>query len=161
MPRATTKQTPTPITATKTEPTQIALPEHIKLSERELATCARFARCIRDEDNLVGYLVEALLNADTDSPEYLNKKDVLHIIDNIWNFNTWVETTKIVKANFPTLMNHPTLSGIPTTRTGAPLIPDEPDQFYELVRLWRKDYPEPEKRRLHPAGHLGHEESGD
>jgi hypothetical protein len=37
----------------------------------------------------------------------------------------------------------------------------EAGEFSDLVRMWRLDHPEPPKRHQIPAGHLGHEESGD
>jgi hypothetical protein len=37
---------------------------------------------------------------------------------------------------------------------------NEEDQFYQILRMWRLEYPEPMASR-HPKGHLGREESGD
>jgi hypothetical protein len=37
------------------------------------------------------------------------------------------------------------------------LLPDEEDQFYEIIQLWRREHPEPTKKREFPKGRPQHE----
>lgn len=143
------------------------LPEHMRLSDDELAVVARLVRTLRHENYWVGPFIEWLLAADDGCiSAFLDFDLVQGVLKDFKAFHSW-----------EAFLKKPSNSAV-KKYIGHRFFPDrldyrrdnlvreaeatEEDQFLALVKLWRKDHPAPEPKRMQaPAGHLGREESGD
>ena len=134
--------TPQPITRPKQLP-KIKLPDHIELSERELATTVKLVRLLRSEHTWLGYFIEALLEKDASETGDLSTGDVKTALQDFDNLSDWKRVLGALGERYPNLRNHPA-----TTWTQHTYVQPEGDDqdFFELVKLWRKDHPEPKQR---------------
>ncbi len=135
----------------------IQLPERIKLSERELCAVTRLVRLLRNDNVWLGAFIEYLLFRDADDRGDVSHETVKLALLKFENLRNWGNFLRETARDFPMLAQYTGLTS--AQECGA--ICDHDDDLYELEKLWRKDYPKPEKRQNFPAGHLGREESGD
>jgi len=154
----------------------ITVPKHFKVTEPELAVLSRLVRVMRQGDNRGAYwlgpFIEWLLYLDTTSPEleYVNPGVALAYLQEIDTASCLLKDgSSFIKA---VMRKYPGISFVSWTSAvrlvkgtrnwAQEMNPvDEEEQFYQLLRLWRKDHPEPANKIKRPAGHLGREESGD
>ena len=179
MPQTKTRR-PAPKVPTKTRKNAtgaslIELPEHFKVTEPELAVLSRLVRVMRQKDSRGAYwlgpFIEWLLYLDVTSPglDYVTSKFVLTSLSEMAGEALLTNGSAFIKA---AIRKCPGISFVSGTSAVQP-VPGEPrwdmemnpaseeEQFYQLLRLWRKDHPEPAKKIEHPVGRLGREESGD
>jgi hypothetical protein len=148
---------------------RVKLPKHVELSEDELAIVVRLVRVLRERDYWVGAFVEWLLYTDCrqDAAWGVNIDDAKKALEDIDGLNSWVNWMHKAKTEREPILRY----------FGHRFFPDRVDEmisdrrevtehgegtaFHELVKLWRSVHPEPERRAVHPAGHLGRKESGD
>ena len=146
----------------------ITLPKHMKLSEAEMVMVSRLVRVHRDQTYWLGAFIEWLLDHDAS----LKPGFIIDVKFAVQMLESLVETRDKFGPFFTDEGNQAILRYIGrkyfNPYISAPPEDEQEDddnresgEFLELVKLWRKDHPEPPKRRRIPAGHLGQEESGD
>jgi hypothetical protein len=135
----------------------VELPEHIHLTEHELSAVARLTRAMRNQC-LVGLLVEYLLYRDANDQNDITIEDLEKIVCHLKNFRNWTDWMRDFNRDWPMLARY---GGLTSHEEFPDVCESEENAFHELVTLWRKDHPEPEKPRQVPSGHLGQKESGD
>jgi hypothetical protein len=128
------------------------LPSHVQLAENELAVVARLVRVMRVKDYWIGHFIQSVLQQDTESTYELNIADVEKTLQTMKNLASWNNFIPDLVRKHPHLAEHPAYANRPNSGTMFP--EDRDDQFYELVRLWRLDHPEPPKKPNVPSGHL-------
>jgi hypothetical protein len=154
----------------------LELPEHVKVSEAELAVLSRLVRVMRQKDDRgapwLGPFIEWLLYRDATEPNlnYQSSSDVSEALTRMGaNDGLLGSGSRFIKA---ARRECPGISFVSATSAAQPkegkptwsavmLPPDEEDQFYEILRLWRKEYPEPPKRPEVPKGRTQHEMDPD
>ena len=148
----------------------VALPEHIHVSNDELAVVTRLIRVMRQRDPRgrcwLGPFIEWLLYLDAANPDltYIQPGRAAAAAANMDEFLP--DNCKFIKMarkecpGFSFVSAHPNDGGR-KSESGESLPPDEEEQFYQLIRLWRKDYPEPPKARQIPKGKMQHEMDPD
>ncbi|MGA8029048.1 MAG: hypothetical protein WB992_18065, partial [Bryobacteraceae bacterium] len=141
----------------------VLMPPHMKITPEETAAALRLVRLLRygNKSYWLKFFIEWLLFRDAAETCDLSIKTVEEMLVDMKNLVNWENFLTDIRERCPSIAHHPSVAW---TSKCAPtdLIPEEEsEQFYELVRMWRVEHPQPEKRVLHPAGHLGREESGD
>jgi hypothetical protein len=154
---------------------QVELPERIHVTDGELAVFTRLARVMRQTDERGAYwlgpFIEWLLYLDITDPDlnYASTPAVLAALKDMGMDDGQLlqNGSRFVKAAMrqcPGITFISPVSATPKTETKAPIDAypqSEDDQFYQLLRQWRLEYPEPKKPQQ-PTGHLGRgDESGD
>lgn len=153
---------------------KVELPGHVVLSEDELSSVVQWIRLRRNCSIWTGALIQALLdwdsNLDTD-PAYRSVRDMIaeleKLEERIDNFTRGkISHPRPHKSEYPAFTRYfaavvNKYSDI-SLRDRIVLPKSEEDEFYEILQLWRKEYPEPPKQIQRPSGHLGRgDESGD
>lgn len=139
----------------KLPPGPIKLPKNVRPSERELAIFARLVRVLREPSYWLGAFIEGVLAIDAESTCRLTADSagkILALIDARGKLDDCIAEVYPSVARCLSLVDN----------QDEAFVPEEEDQFRELVELWRRSHPERgPKRQQAPAGHLGREESGD
>ncbi len=147
------------LSATKARKTQLTckgatLPAHVKFSSEELALAVRLASVTRHRNYWLGFFIQWLLQNDAESLRELTVKDVEQILADMKAMENWIDYLENLKRKCPAIAQHRAVAWLPENSSGW--LPDtEDEQFYELVRLWRKEHPEPPKPVQRPVGRLG------
>ncbi len=142
----------------------VQLPSHMTLSPEETAATSRLTRLMRYSDSYwLRFFVEWLLHRDASDSKELSPEDVEAMLKDMKNLRNWDNYLSDMRERCAPLAHHRALAWTAGANSSRkPVVPDsEDEQFYELVRLWRQEYRQPEQKQLHPAGHLGREESED
>jgi len=161
MPRTKRRPLPAPIP-------RLMLPKTFKPSDKELAVSTRLIRAMREGDYWLPAFIEWLLYQDASAGVYrvtvadVKKELALHSTAKE-DDEAWLEN--IVAA-------HPELFAKTASKTTSkssagkkkpfePFPEDEEEEFYQLIRQWRLEYPEPPKRLEFPKGKTQHEMDPD
>lgn len=151
---------------------RMELPEHFQVTAPELAVLTRLIRVMRQKDNRGAYwlgpFIEWLLYLDITEPnlDYLIPKLVLKSLQDMGDSGGLLAggSTFIKKAAIqcPGISFVSGTSPAPAGKWNTVMLPhSEEDQFYQLLRLWRMDHPEPPKRPVFPKGRTQHESDPD
>lgn len=137
-----------------------ALPDHMRLSEHELANVARLVRALREQDYWVGGFIEWLLakNCEGATSVGVTIADAEAMLKDIYGLGSWAKWLKTNETERAPMRRY----------FGHRFFPDRVDQmsqesytaadnegFEELVQIWRKEHPKPTCRQKTPSGHLG------
>ena len=162
MPR--TKSAPKPLALDRVK---VVLPKRIHVSDDELAVVTRLIRVMRQQDPRGSYwlgpFIEWLLYLDADNPDlaYILPDVALKALPGMEEILQGdCKFIKMVRKECPGLKFVSTPKDHPGTLMTVPQ--DEEEQFFQLIRLWRIEHPEPPKRREIPAaGKTQHEMDPD
>src|SRR5665213_1076821 len=152
--------------ASKIPAPAITVPKHFKVTEPELAVLSRLVRVMRQRDNRGAYwlgpFIEWLLYLDIASLDisYVNPESVLTSLKEIGPDELLADGSLFIKSVMLMCPGISFVSGVSAVRPvkggknwDMEMNPvDKEEQFYQLLRLWRKDYPEPAKKIKRPAG---------
>jgi hypothetical protein len=155
----------------------LELPDHFKITEAELPVLSRLVRVMRQKDNRgipwLGLFIEWLLYRENWSSDltYQSSAAVFADLKVMGGDDGGLLTSSaaFIKA---ARKQCPGITFVSATAPAPPvngkpqwdlemLPPNEEDQFYQILRMWRKDYPEPPKRREFPKGRNQHDSDPD
>ena len=136
------------------------LPDHMRLSDDELAIVARLVRVLRIRTYWLGAYIEWLLEAEAETTDAVDVAEAIKVLEDIKGLNSWAnwfESARSKRRSILRYYGHRYFEDDVHRMTGWGIdLPDadKEQQFQSLVEMWRADYPEPPQRPRHPSGHL-------
>jgi len=158
---------------------KLDLPQRFKATEAELPVLSRLVRVMRQKDNRgapwLGLFIEWLLYRENwnGNLTYQSSGEVFADLkamggDDGGLFASAAAFLKAARKQCPGITFASATSAFkPNPKTpretwANEMLPaGEEDQFYQILRLWRKDHPEPQKRREFPKGRTQHDSDPD
>jgi hypothetical protein len=156
----------------------LELPQHFHVTEAELPVLSRLVRVMRQKDNRgapwLGLFIEWLLYRENWNAllTYQSSAEVFADLkvmggDDGGVFASSAAFLKAARRQCPGITFVSATAAATPPKNGKRewatdmLPPSEEDQFYQILRLWRLEYPEPPKRPEFPKGKTQHEMDPD
>jgi len=141
----------------------------MELTMHEKVNVVRLLRTMRrDKAYWLRYCIECLLKRDSDPDADAGlaiecAQKTLEAIEGLERWRKWRDWMPTLINGIPSIVDHPGFPSLSEKKQRADCIvpDDEEDQFYELVRMWRKEHPEPPKRPVYPSGSLDSDDDED
>jgi hypothetical protein len=153
----------------------LKLPENIHLTEEERSSVAQWIRLRRNSRIWTGALIQALLDWDSERTTDPGTDNVIAMVCEVVRFKIGFESAcsgQVQYVRTPKSEHRALTRFFAEELEEARVLGDtgdlefitpksEEDEFYQLLRLWRLEHPEPPPKRDFPKGHLGRSDDDD